>query len=141
MKIVLLAFSFRFLLWMCLVISYQGQNPSTFGGDTYEYYQLSKNLEVDPIRGEQFHYTKWYERNTLYVAFLHYAQPYGLFIQMLIGSIGVMLMYRMNHKAGIFWNFWEAGYSILYNKECLMFALIIFIIYKVRNGRHILWTI
>ena len=139
MKIFLSAFCFRYLLWVFLVLAYRGNNtaigsnPSTMGGDTMEYYSASQNLEIDPIRGYQFHYTKWYERNTVYVFFLWvFRTPYALFIQMLISSIGVLLMFKMNWKAGIFWNFWEAGYSILYNKEAIMFALIIFIIYKFR---------
>lgn len=133
MKIVLLAFSFRVILWVVLTLAYQGNNVSTFGGDPNEYYQLSQTLTVNPIEGKKFHYTHWYERNAVYVAFLWaFRTPYALFIQMFIGSLGVLMMFKMNWKAGIFWNFWEAGYSVLYNKEAIMFTLIIFIIYKFR---------
>jgi hypothetical protein len=31
------------------------------------------------------------------------------------------------------WNFWECWYSLIYYKECLMYSMIIYIIYKVKE--------
>jgi hypothetical protein len=138
MKIVLLAFAFRLVLWFGVSALYQGQNISTFAGDPKEYYELSQNLRVDPAKSAQFHYTHWYERMPLYVGFLWILTPkIALFVQMLIGSSGVYMMYKMNHKAGIVWNFWEAGYSIIFLKETLLFAAIIFVIYQFKKPKVI----
>jgi hypothetical protein len=132
MKIITLAFVFRVILYFSLCLIYPHQNIGIFSGtDDREYfYMANNNLQVLPDSTRQFQYTHWYQRTPIYTLFLYVLTPQiALFVQMFIGSIGVWLMWKMNKWAGFTWNVWECGYDMIYFKESLLFALIIFIIY------------
>jgi hypothetical protein len=132
MKTFLFALLTRILLFVILYCSFPNQNISALRGDPLEYYNNAQNLENTRTNPEIV-YTYWWERSPLYTLFIHIFNPYAIFAQMIIGSLGVVWMWRMNKKAGLIWSFWECWYSIIYYKECLMYAMIIFIIYKVKN--------
>jgi hypothetical protein len=137
MRIVILAFIIRVIFYMTLCVIYPTENISTRAGDPEEYYYMATHhLDVMQERAQRFHYQYWYQRTPLYTLFLYLLTPQiAVFIQMLIGSIGVYLMYLMNKKAGYIWMFYEIPYSIIFLKECLMYALIITIIYKFKGNK------
>jgi hypothetical protein len=132
MKIFITAILMRWTIAVILLLSFQGQDFSALSGDPLEYYKNAQHLENANINPE-LNYTYWWERSPLYTLFIHITSPLTILVQIVIGSLGVYWMWKINPAAGWIWNFWEWGYSLLYYKECLMYALIIFIIYKVKE--------
>lgn len=132
MKIFIFAILTRVVLGTVLTLYYPDQNISIRQGDSIEYYNNAQDLENTKTNPEIV-YTYWWERSPLYTLFIHIFNPYAIFIQIIIGSLGVFWMWKMNRKAGLVWNFWECWYSLIYYKECLMYATIICIIYKVKE--------
>ena len=104
-----------------------------YGTDAVEYYYNSVDFQVLPGAT----YTNWYERTPAYVLFLHLIQR-QLLIQILLSSIAVVLMFKMNKLAGWLWCFYpfDVISSFQYHKECLLVFLIIGLIYLFRERRN-----
>lgn len=103
--------------------------------DAREYYSNAQNLSKGNAETDWSNtYTRWWERSPLYVLFLWFFTPgIAIYIQMIVSSIGVYFMWKMNTKAGWCWNFYECWYSILFLKEAIVFALMIYIYYRINR--------
>lgn len=132
-----LLFVFSLALTIRLIFMYF-LNPtfSAINADTIEYYLTSINLEPHKFFRLLWGYENWYERTPVYVLFLHVIQR-QLIIQVILSSIGCVMMYRINKTAGILWIFYlqDIIYSFQYNKESLLLFSIILVIYFLRNRK------
>jgi hypothetical protein len=131
MKIFIIAILIRLTIFVGLSLAFKGQNVSTFAGDPLEYYLNAQNLSKSDQYHAEWEYTYWWERSPLYVLFLWFFTPnVALYIQIFISSLGVYWMWKINTRAGWIWNLYECWYPILFLKESIVFAMMIFIVYK-----------
>lgn len=134
MRIIIFAFIFRLVLYVSLTLIFPNEYIATsrIKSDPEEFnYTATHNLEVPKYLKMDFPLNHWYEHNPVYVLFLWILTPgIALYVQIFIASIGVWLMWKMNHTAGIIWNFYSCWYDIIFLKESLMFSFLIMIIYK-----------
>jgi hypothetical protein len=139
MKIFLIAIVTRLIILIGLCLALPNENISLRGGDPLEYYSNAQNLtKSDKIPLEYIDtYSHWWERSPIYVFFLWFFTPgIALYIQIFISSLGVYWMWKMNKKAGWIWNFYECWYPVLFLKESIVFAMMIYIIYRVENKKE-----
>jgi hypothetical protein len=132
------AFFMRILLYCFLCLYFSPQNPARFAGDPNEFYLNAQHLTVSTEMKHEWEYTSVLERKPVYTFFLWIFTPdVAIFVQMLIGSIGVLLMYRMNKKAGIIWNFYGCWYDVIFLAESLIFFMMILTIYKYKSKNEL----
>lgn len=129
------ALGVRLLFWKIF-----GTYMSYFRVDSMEYYQTSINFEPPEIIRLLLGYNYWYERTPAYILFLHLIHR-EIFIQIIISSFSVVLLYRINKIAGWLWCFYlqEIMYSFQYAKESLLLFFIILSIYYLKNNKR--WLI
>jgi len=143
MRIFIVAILLRLAILYGLSLTYPSINISyDMHMDAREYYHNAQHLTKGDAKTDwQTTYTHWWERSPLYVLFLWFFNPVAVYVQILISSFGVYLLWRMNWKAGWVWNIYECWYSIIFLKESITFALMIFIyyrIFKAENNSHLL---
>ena len=99
--------------------------------DSYEYYHNSKNLEVWDEAKEHHLYDRWYERTPAYVLFLHLTGEYAIPIQIILSTITVLLVYKINPIAGWLLCFYPVHIlgANQYMKETLMIFFIAVLVY------------
>ncbi len=124
MKILIVALTIRLSLFVII-------NPVPVN-DSKEYLMLSNNIKTTT----EWKYDNWTERSFLYVLFLKVFGDISIFLQMFLGSIGVLLFYKMNKTAGWIWNFYGCWYDILYLKESLIFFMIINFLYFIKRRSY-----
>ena len=137
--IFLVAFIIRILT--LLVFAYYFDNYSHKESDAKAHYETSINLEVPKYAQETIGYKDWWERSPVYVYYLHITGQ-SLLIQIILSSITVLILYRINPFAGWLFCFYPQSIilSFNFNKETLLFfieSLLIFTIImydkKTRN--------
>lgn len=114
--------------------------PDIFLLDEKEYYYNGKNLDViynpsSEVPSRTYDYEHWYNRTPVYMLFRFVTQDFTLIVQMILSSLGVVLMWKMNKAAGWLWCFYlpEVFYSFHYLKASLMTFAIILTIYLWKN--------
>lgn len=133
-KIFLIAFTVRMIFYLIVKIFYG--SPEFISFDSWEYYYNSQNLEVWQNAKNYVGYYNWYERTPAYVLFLYIIRPENaIAVQIIISSLGVVLMYKMNKAAGWLWCFYPVSIfnSFQFMKETIYIFLIICLIYTLRK--------
>ena len=113
------------------------------GVDEKEYYYNGMNLEITynpSSEGRNYDYQHWYNRTPVYMLFRYLTGSYTLLIQIILSSIGVVLLYSINKYAGWVWCFYlpDIFYSFHYYKFSLFTFLIILSVYLWRKSKK-LW--
>jgi len=110
------AFLIRFVFW-----KHFGTLFSAVDGDSIEYYFTSINFEPHSLFKHMWGYEHWYQRTPFYIIFLHLIQR-QLIIQIILSSIGCVMIYKINKLAGFLWVFYlqDIMHSFQYNKECVL---------------------
>ena len=111
--------------------------------DEKEYFYNGANLQViynPSSEGRQYDYRHWFNRTPVYMLFRYITQGNTLLIQMILSSIGVLMIYSINKKAGWVWCFYlpDVFYSFHYFKQSLMIFTIILGVWLWKNGKK-LW--
>lgn len=147
--IFIIALILRTIIYTSLKSS--GDNPEFLFFDSIEYYTVSQNLTVPSFitnhlgaSGHILGYTHWYERTPAYMLFLHIVTVNNaIWLQILLSSIGVVLMYKMNSIAGYIWCVYPVSVfnSFQFMKETLLIFLIILAVFYLRDKKMILYFV
>jgi hypothetical protein len=102
--------------------------------DASDYYYTSINLEVPKFLGEYYGYSNWYERQPLHVLVLYLTKQSILF-QILLSTLTVLLLFRMNHIVGLIYAFYPQSiiYSCMFTKVTLMVFLMVLAVYLFKK--------
>ena len=124
-KIFLIAVGVRVLFSL-----FRGEAPNAKLIDEKEYFYNGRSLEViynPSSEGRNYDYKYWYNRTPFYMMFNYLLQGWVVPVQIFLSSIGVVLLYLLNKKAGWVWCFYlpDVFYSFHYLKFSLMTFLII----------------
>lgn len=134
LKIFIFALLIRLLFYV--FIKFFIGNPEFMSFDSWEYFYNSQNLEVWQKAKEYIGYEYWYQRTPAYVLFLYIIRPENaIAIQIIISSLGVTIMYKMNRIAGWLWCLYPISIfnSFQFMKETVYIFLIICLIYILRR--------
>ena len=134
LKVFLLALLIRISFY--LFTKFFFGNPEFISFDSWEYFYNSQNLEIWQNAKEYIGYEYWYQRTPAYVLFLYLVRPENaIFTQIIISSLGVVLMYKMNKTAGWLWCFYPTSIfnSFQFMKETIYIFIIICLIYTLRK--------
>ena len=123
LTIFLIAFVIRLLT--LLIFVYYFDNYSHKESDAKAHYETSINLEVPKYAQETIGYKNWWERSPVYVLYLHVTCQ-SLLIQIIVGSLTVLILYKLNPLAGWLWCFYPQSIilSFQYNKETILWFII-----------------
>ena len=139
MKIFFFALVIRICFYLFIKTFYG--NPEFMSFDSWEYFYNSQDLTVWQEAKEYIGYENWYERTPGYVLFLYLIRPENAIpIQIIISSLGVFLMYKMNKIAGWMWCFYPISIfsSFQFMKETIFIFLIICLVYLLRRQYYTL---
>jgi hypothetical protein len=115
-------------------------NPSFISFDSWEYYYNSQELQVWDRAAERLGYAEWYYRTPAYTLFLYLIRPdNAIAVQIIISSLTVLLLYKLNYKAGWMFCFYPISIfgSFQYMKETLLIFLIISGVYVIEKHFYI----
>ncbi len=130
--IFLIAFIIR--MFTLLVFAYYFDNYSHKESDAKAHYETSISLKVPIESQEKIGYKNWWERSPVYVYYLHITKQ-SLLIQIIISSLTVLILYRINALAGWLFCFYPQSMilSFQFNKETILWfieATLFLIIYR-----------
>ncbi len=103
--ITIFAIAFSLRLVTLLYFSYQYDNYSHKESDAKAHYETSINLKVPKESQERIGYKNWYERSPAYVFYLHVTNQ-SLLLQIILSSLTVVFLYKINELAGWLWCFY-----------------------------------
>jgi hypothetical protein len=138
LKIFIAALGLRLFVHILLNLIFT--EPAIVSFDSEEYVRNSYNLEVWDKATEKMGYTEWYQRTPGYTLFLYIVgTKLAIYLQLIISSLSVFLMYRMNKTAGKIWLFYpmELLHPSMYMKETLLIFIIISIIYVFKKHDYL----
>ena len=102
--------------------------------DCREYYETSLNFETFEPFKSYWGYSNWYERNPLYILYLHFTFQ-NIIILIILSAFTVFLIFKINKTAGIIFMFYPNSifYSFIYSKTVLIVFLAVLILSLTKN--------